>query len=228
MNKQTGHPNTSALRFTLIELLVVIAIIAILASMLLPALRGAQDKAKQISCLANMKQHGTALAMYIDDYDEWFPVCEYDGAGWSTRNMAPQELMLPYMAGNIEVFYCPSHEDTSSYDWWRFGGHASFTNGSSYMYAEPAIRNIWRQSAGLGPVKNQTLSNPNTFGYSADGHLCPNGFTWETLNRDRAGQDMWNYRISWTHNWNVNVLYGDLHVASDTQNGIGARLRTYP
>ena len=76
-------PHQGSTRFTLIELLVVIAIIAILASMLLPALKEVRTRAASAKCLSNTKQVGFDLRMYTEMYNEYMPT-SYD-ATWQPR-----------------------------------------------------------------------------------------------------------------------------------------------
>jgi prepilin-type N-terminal cleavage/methylation domain-containing protein len=104
--------------FTLIELLVVIAIIAILAAILFPVFAKVREKARQISCLSNMKQLALGEVQYNQDYDEKYApgASTYGlGTGWAGQ-------IYPYVK-SVNVFICP--DDNSPYL------HAGGTNNDS-------------------------------------------------------------------------------------------------
>jgi prepilin-type N-terminal cleavage/methylation domain-containing protein len=96
--------------FTLIELLVVIAIIAILAAILFPVFAQARESARQTQCTNNQKQIATSVLMYVQDYEETFPMSAYFGTNPQGQRVlvAVYDVLAPYIK-NVDIFVCPSY-----------------------------------------------------------------------------------------------------------------------
>ena len=161
--------------FTLIELLVVIAIIAILAAILFPVFARAREKARQTSCLSNVKQIVLGLVQYVQDYDETLPhAYRYNapglgGANWDT-------VIEPYLK-NTQVLVCPSVGQARSYGYnmdylgYSWGGYPSRHQKRLAEIAKPAETVFFSES-------NTTYS----LYYNRSGYFVTNGYNgWDPL-----------------------------------------------
>ena len=218
--------------FTLIEVLVVIAIIAILAAILFPVFAKAREKARQSSCLSNLKQIGTSVMMYAQDYDEMYPMSYQDvssGAGSALQiPMTWPNRLQPYIK-NQQLYKCPSDGRAPNVD---FTGCRPIAQSYCWNYwmgmdipgwYDPGSYHTYLVTCSLSDVKAPAQC-AMLWDDSSDWLAAGWGGRFNTLDSPDWAYDLGPGTLKGRHNGGDNLVFADghakwykLNVASDVE-----------
>lgn len=215
--------------FTIIELLTVVAVIAVLISLLLPAIANARGQAKTVKCSSNLRQMGIALQMYANDWnDVIMPIGDSDTSKRNPSN--------PYYDPNLVAPYWYEVE-RASFEYFRFAAKSKSGN-ADILRCPIAVEQLVPISNTWGKYQTKYALNFNIcprkapfrkFGslqrvtiLSADGYAEYSGGTygiWEGINKDwKPWPFVYPYLMGHNNAHYANLLFSDLHVEARKQN----------
>lgn len=208
-----------SLRFTLIELLVVIAIIAILASLLLPALSSAKETGKRIACAGNLKQTSLGGIAYQDDFDSFFTPA-LKGGDWVTYVNSSATLL--FNGGYVpkkECFACPSTIQPHAV--WNIRGYGMNACNTTYLGGtgkNDGLMSSTDTASGatwMTPKKLSSVKSPTKVVYALDVSPNPAAFS-------NSG-DIENYyrgQNAYRHGAGLNCVFVDGHAEYFTRSAL--------
>jgi len=198
--------------FTLIELLVVVAIIAILMTILLPALKNVKNAACGVKCLGNLKQVGLAQCQYANDYSGWSTpmwddFANYDSASTTHKNWA--EILadgsyIPSLQLNApHIILCPVMKPTTFYHRSQIYGQWC-DNNRPFKINSPTVA-----APAISGVSHSNYCPPSEFFYIADSVTLSKDPPTQWYNYDESSSSVLIHR---RHSTKANLLYADGHV----------------